>query len=387
MRNRTLFVLHRIGIGGSMTSMLNLLELLKENGLEVDLFLMEHEGVFLERARNAANLLPEDKILASIICDKRKLIKTANYLGFIVRIIYFLAHQVLNDKFVTNCIFRWRAKKYNRKYANVIAYQENTTTEFVQYIKASNKVAWIHNDYERFVGNDTISDMQKVYDRFNKIVCVSEAAKKSMVNNLVNVKGKICLIYNSLNPAYIRDKSCEYEFEMDRDSFNLVSVGRFAPQKCFDRIVEVSGKLIKFGYKFKWYIVGDGILFENIKKQIKKECLEDTIILLGAKKNPYPIIKAADYVVVTSSYEAHPMVANEALILGKPVLSTAFSSVSEVINENSNGIICENNTIGIFNGIKKLIDDKELQSTINKGAQGFAYNNALIISKVSKLLS
>lgn len=387
MRNRTLFVLHRIGIGGSMTSMLNLLELLKENGLEVDLFLMEHEGVFLERAKFAANLLPEDTILASIICDKRKLIKTNNYLGLILRIIYFLAHQVLNDKFVTNCIFRWRAKKYNRKYTNVVAYQENTTTEFVQYIKAINKVAWIHNDYERFVGNDTVSDMQKLYDRFDKIVCVSEAAKISMSHNLVNVTDKICLIYNALNPSYIRDKSCEYEFEMDNDFLNFVSVGRFAPQKCFDRIVEVSGKLIKLGYEFKWYIVGDGFLFENIKERIQKEYLENTIILLGAKKNPYPIIKAADYVVVTSSYEAHPMVANEALILGKPVLSTAFSSVSEVINEDNNGIICENNTIGIFNGIKRLIDDNELQRNINKGAQGFTYNNNLIISKVLKLLS
>lgn len=386
MNKSILFVLHRIGIGGSMTSMLNLLELLKEQGYEIDLFLMEHEGVFLGRAKNAANLLTEDMILSSVICSKEKLIKSRNLIKLCIRLIYILTYKIFGVQNVNARVYKWRAKKLSGKYGNVIAFQENRTTEFVQYIEVPNKIAWVHNDFCRFVHNSTKEEMQYIYDKFQFIVCVSKASAESMRENLKEVDNKIRIIYNTLNPNYIKLKSMEKEFQTDRSLVNFVSIGRFVEQKKFERIVDVSNQLIKDGYKFVWYVIGNGDLSESIATSIKKNELGKVIKLLGAQENPYPMLEASDYLVITSLYEAHPMVANEALILHKPVISTAFSSVYEVINHRVNGMICVNSIDGLYHGIKELLDDKELQKTIREGAQLFIYDNDLILKQVSELL-
>ena len=386
MKKSILFVLHRIGIGGSMTSMLNLLELLKEQGYEIDLFLMEHEGALLERAKNAANLLKEDIVLSSVICDKNKIINEKSIIKLFIRTVYVMAHKLFGVKKTNVFIYRWRAKKIIGKYENVIAFQENNTTDFTQYIEAKNKIAWIHTNYDRFASKNTDDEMQKVYDSFDKIVCVSEVSKNSMVTNLKNLEKKVHIIYNSLNTAYIFTKSREYSFEIDNSIYNFVSVGRFAESKRFDRIIDVSRRLVDSGFKFRWYIVGDGDLFYDIDQKVKSESLLEVITLLGAHVNPYPIIKAADYLVITSLYEAHPMVANEGLILKKPIISTAFSSVYEVIDDRKNGLICDNSTEGIYVVMKELLEKKDLRETIQAGAETFVYNNEKILTQVSELL-
>ena len=63
--SRILFVAQRLGLGGSASSLLNMLELLEQSGCKVDLFIMEHSGMYLEQASRCANLLPEAWRLAS----------------------------------------------------------------------------------------------------------------------------------------------------------------------------------------------------------------------------------------------------------------------------------------------------------------------------------
>ncbi|MFF5396692.1 glycosyltransferase [Peribacillus butanolivorans] len=386
MKKSILFVLHRIGIGGSMTSMLNLLELLKAQGYEIDLFLMEHEGAYLGRAKESTKLLREDVVLASVLCNKEKLIKTKNPSKLFIRLSYVLAHNLFGAKRVKALVYRWRAKKIKNKYDNVIAFQENTTTDFVQHIQAKNKIAWVHTNYERFATNEKIGEMQKVYDNFDKIVCVSKVSKQSIITNLKNLEKKTHVVYNSLNYEYILKKSDEYTFATDKSVLNFLSVGRFVEAKRFDRIIKVSRKLVDSGLKFRWYIVGDGELYNDIKQMIKVESLENIVILLGAQTNPYPIFKAVDYVVITSLYEAHPMTAIEGLVLHKPVISTAFSSVYEVINNKKNGLICKNSYDEIYKGIKEITEEENLSKVIRKGAGAYTYSNEKILLQFSELL-
>ena len=51
---------------------------------------------------------------------------------------------------------------------------------------------------------------------------------------------------------------------------------------------------------FKWYLVGDGSLSEKIINESKELGVQDRVILLGTKLNPYPYLKQADLYVQTS---------------------------------------------------------------------------------------
>ncbi len=376
---KVIFVLHRANIGGSCTSMANLLELLKERGYEANVFLMSHEGLLLDRIKNCSILLKENKSLSAVTCDKKNL-KTLG--KFFIRVIYVLMHKLIGADRAIKFFYNKAAKKLSGKYDTIIAYQENTTTDFVECIIAHNKIAWVHTYIEKIIGNGDYKNFSKQYSNFDKIVCVSDAVKKIFDEKIEGVKDKTLVINNTNNTGYIINKSVEYDFETDKKLINLVSVGRCTDAKKFDRAIYAAEKLKKDGFLFNWYIVGGGELLEDLKNKTRQCRIEDVLRFLGPNTNPYPIIKSCDFLVVTSLYEANPMVVNEALILHKPVISTAFSSVKEVIEDNVNGIICDNSEEGLYGILKDLFKNKDLQNQIKLGAENFIYDNNTVLEKV-----
>ena len=97
----------------------------------------------------------------------------------------------------------------------------------------------------------------------------------------------------------------------------------------------IASKLKKAGLKFKWYIVGGGSddAYRMLENLIDVNMVKDEVILLGVKKNPYPFIRFADLLVVTSRYESYPTVINEAKVLGLSVLTSDFNGVHEIVDD------------------------------------------------------
>lgn len=382
---KILFVIQAVRSGGSVTSMLNLLDLLKEKGIVADIFLLQREGVFLERAEKIANVLPEEKIISSVLCTKSDL-KKKGITGIVIRLAFVLSHKFLGVRKTIQWFYRKSAQKLSCKYETVVAYQESLTTEYVQYIRCNKRIAWVHNDYTRFALVKTVEQEQNLYDQYDEIVCVSQASKDSMLENLRLPPEHVHLIYNTIPRNFIVSKSLEKSETLQRKDFLFISVGRFYLQKGFDRAVTVAERLQEKGIDYIWYIIGDGGDFECIRDKIKKKNLEDHLQLLGLMANPFPYIKQADCFVLTSRYEAQPMVLNEALTLGIPVISTRFSSVTEVVEDGVNGLIVDNSEEGIYQGILTYINDEALRKKLSAGAKNFLYDNGRIINQVSNLL-
>ena len=97
---------------------------------------------------------------------------------------------------------------------------------------------------------------------------------------------------------------------------------------------------------------------------IIKNKLSNYVQLYGNKVNPYPYFINADFFVLMSYNEAAPMVIGEWNLLGLPILSTETISAKEMIT--TNGIVCSNSSIGIFNSIKNLISQKKDSKNIKK---------------------
>lgn len=381
---KILFVIQSLHSGGSITSLLNLLGLLKEKGIETDLFLMEHDGVFMNRAEDITNLLPEEKGIASVICPKNRLKKHGIY-GLLNRAFYVVCHHLFGAGLANNFFYKKSAKKLSGKYDVVIAYQESMTTEYVQFIEADNKIAWCHMDLGAFGKGKTIESQKNLYSCFSNIVCVSDYVKQSMIDGLGIKENRICKIYNTIPPTPILVGAKE-KISLEKKTYTFVSMGRFVKRKNFDRAVYAASKLKDDAVDFIWYILGDGEEYNLIKDMIKKYGVQNHVILLGTITNPFPYVKEADAFVLTSETEAQPMVLNEALTLGVPVISTRFASALEVVDNGVNGIVVDNSTDGVLYGVRSFINDEELRDTIKKGAKEFQYDNDTIIKQVMNLL-
>ena len=70
-KQKVLFVLQALRAGGSASSLVNLVEELKIAGFDVSVFLMEREGMYLERCKKSVNVLLEEILISSVVCNRR----------------------------------------------------------------------------------------------------------------------------------------------------------------------------------------------------------------------------------------------------------------------------------------------------------------------------
>ena len=122
--------------------------------------------------------------------------------------------------------------------------------------------------------------------------------------------------------------------------------------------------LVDKGYNIKWYAVGEGPYRTFMEEQIKKNNLEDRFILMGAKANPYPYMKAADVYVQTSRFEGYCLTLTEARILNKPCVTTEFECVYNQMIQEKNGLVVDMNSQAIADGIERMLNDDEFRNSV-----------------------
>lgn len=397
---RILFVLQGIGFGGSMTSLLNLLSFMHKDELDIDVLFMDRYGELLEQALDVTNVLAEDKFLQSVSTLRPKLKDLDRYDLIALRAV-LAAIGKIRHKATSDIAYAHAAKKYDDKYDCVVAYQESIATFFVAEIKCKRKIAWVHNDYDnvkKICGG--AENLRRLYSGFDKVVCVSKAGKRNFQEKSGLSSEKIDYVYNVLRSDSIRSKA-QVPIELvlgdiknkahvlellENCAIKFVSSGRLAEQKRFDRVIQVAKRLKEEKVDFCWIIVGNGDQFGQIENEIIAENISDVVALTGGLSNPFPVVNACDVFVLTSQFEAHPMVANEALLLGKPVITTNYESASEVVEDGVNGLICEMSVDGIYNSCKELVSNQLLMDRLSKSAQKFEYRNEDIMDKVLRIV-
>lgn len=281
-------------------------------------------------------------------------------------------------------------KKYIKDQYDVeVAFLEGPVARiFAQGKERNKKIAWIHNDITKVYGTGIKAKIKKImdeniYKKFKKLVFVSKDNLEQFEKQYKN-ESKKTVIYNYIDSSRIIEKSKEGQAEeiTKEKETNIVTVARLVEQKGIDRLIKVHSRLIKEGKKHNIYVIGEGPERARLEEIIQKEKCEETIKLLGAKENPYPYIKQADYFALLSNYEGYPMVLLEAQILGKYILITD-TAAKETIEGYETSKIFENTEQGIYQGLKEILENT---NNIEKAEKPKEYNNEQILKQVRELI-
>ncbi|MCC8113799.1 MAG: glycosyltransferase, partial [Bacteroidales bacterium] len=307
---------------------------------DIDVFGLVEEGAFTDKLKHC-RILPENKILRALTnrLEKQKGWQYVFSLG--LKLLRKALGKKLESYAYSQC---QRNIEKNCQYDTVIAYSEGVPTEFVSRFRTENKIAWIHCNYASYFELNNKLDESAIYDTFQKIICVSKATSDSFSNIYPNLKNRVKVIPNIIDSESMVLQSKE-DADWDKTSprFKIVSIGRLDPIKRFSIIPSIAKELRTLGFDFIWYVIGpkggNPEEYDSFMKGIQSNGLNQNVLYLGEKKNPYPYIKGADLLVNTSLSEACPYVVNEALILGTPVLCTDFPSAIEFVENDKNGKI------------------------------------------------
>lgn len=240
------------------------------------------------------------------------------------------------------------------------------------------KAVWVHNDMIaeiRTRNNQRRDLLEYVYNVSDKVVTVSDDIKTPTLqisgrkDNLITVKNLIdyenilpkSALPIELDTATKCSVSKKYFYEiMESDAKKFINVARFSPEKGLDRLVDAFYKLWKERRDIYLIIMGGNSKFngfEKLKSKVKELGLQDHVILLLAVSNPYPIIKACDYYIMSSFYEGLPMVLFEADMMGLPIVATDVKGPHGFLSRYG-GTLVEDSEEGVYQGLLMLLDGK-----------------------------
>ena len=151
------------------------------------------------------------------------------------------------------------------------------------------------------------------------IVAVSQAVADDLQTQLSISPSRIAVINNPFDIKHLLSQAAE-PFLLAEESY-IVHVGRFHPGKRHDRLLKAYAKS-KVEAKLVLVGSGDEQRLAAVKELAEKLGIVDRVIFAGFQANPYPLIKHARMLVLSSDSEGFGNVLVEALLCGTPVVST-----------------------------------------------------------------
>ena len=151
--------------------------------------------------------------------------------------------------------------------------------------------------------------------------------------------------------------------DQPNDYLKVITVGRLAPWKNIDIIIEALSDYKKANQNFIFYIVGSGPEEIKLKKLVNDLDLENFVTFTGQlqKDDLNYYLQKSDIYIQASSYEGLPHVILEAMSHNLSIISTPIGGTNEVIQDGKNGWVWElennfkpnkNNLIEILNNLK-----------------------------------
>ncbi len=342
MQNNKLIGLVVTNLAGSGAEkvVLNLFNMFEKFGHKVYIFLLE-DIISYDLSENQKN-----RIISLTI--NRKYHKLFSFIGD-KRLHYLLEKELL-----------FIEKEENQKF-DLILSNLPASDRVLQYSSRNNIYFCIHTSYfqeiEEFKSREKYSRAKKKYKLYKqlyknkKLVIVANKIEEDLNNLDIEYKSINC-IYNPFNFEEIRKKANELIEIIEEDY--ILSASAFRSVKRHDILLDAYKKS---EIKLKLLLLCNPT--KEIIEMINSRGLDGKVIILGFKKNPYPIIKKAKLLILSSEREGLPTVLIESLVLGTPVVSTnCISGPSEILTgELSKYLAKVNDSADLALKMNQIIED------------------------------
>ena len=326
---KIIFFSRNLKIGGMEKALINLLNNLGPDKNQITLILESKSGELLEYLN--PNIRVKEYRLSK--CKIALIRKTINFL-----------HRLIWS------FFNFHRYDFSCNYATYM-----TVGSKLAAISSKNSSLYVHSDYYNYFSRDE----KKVKDFFymqgvtylKNIIFVSNEAMNGIKEILPEFSYKFSVIGNLIDFSNIELLSGEDVKEKKSQKELILFVGRLEESsKRLSRLIESFKRVCEKSDDYELWIVGDGADYSFCKELIEKHSLISKVKMLGAKVNPYPYIKIADCVILTSDFEGFPVVYDDCLVLKTPIITTIPVS-DEFLDVRKFALITEKDSKNISNAI------------------------------------
>ena len=257
--------------------------------------------------------------------------------------------------------FKKVAKILNSKKIEIVVCHGIQSAIIIQvvmfFFKKKIKFFYMHRILKQHRSYDFLSRI--IYNRFNLILCNSNAVKKSL--HLYSTKDKVKVIYNAVE--------IEKKINFKKNNENIIlSIARLEKRKNLLFLKKLFHKFKKKNKNYSLFLIGDGPEKFYLKDYVKRNKILD-VNFLGYKKNVKKYLKRCKIFVHTSLFEGMSNAVLEAMALGKASVVLNSPGVAELHVHKKTGFISGKSLSEFTNYLDKLEKNEKLLKIFFKNSR------------------
>lgn len=235
-----------------------------------------------------------------------------------------------------------------------------------------------------------------VMNQASKIIAVSEAVKKVVLDSGIVKEKQVATIYNGIDVKSFREASpgiLRTELQIKPNTKLVGIVGQVSPHKGQDFLVKSLPLVLEQYQDMKCIIIGSD--FKNnqyigeLKVLAKSLELEKQVYFLGQRTDIPILLKDLDVFVLASQEEPFGLVVVEAMAAGVPVVATKCGGVLEIIADEETGVLVEYGDMqDLATAVLKLLNDSAMRERIIQNASNKAscmFSRETMVEELLKL--
>jgi len=382
-----LIVNNNMKVGGVQKSLSNLLWSLDPTEYKVTLLLFAKTGAYLDD-------LPEHVCVQEVEGPFRLFGRSQGENGgldAVKRAMLALVSRLFGRDTAVGMLLK-RQPRLTGSYDCAIAFLNNGSKEafyggaqdyVLRCVDAPRKVVFLHSDYELSGAHHPEND--RMMERFDVIAACSEGCRRRFLEFMPHLAQRCVAVPNCHRFDEIAALAEKETVTYPADTLNVVTVARMTPRKGVDRAIRAVAAAREAGIAVTLHILGEGPQWDSLQALTNELGLSKTVVFHGEKSNPYPYIKQADLMMLSSYHEAAPMVIDEARCLGVPVLSTEIISTKEMVIEAQAGWVCDNDQEALNEALCRVARDRETLAAVREHLMRNRATNATALEQFDAL--
>jgi glycosyltransferase involved in cell wall biosynthesis len=137
----------------------------------------------------------------------------------------------------------------------------------------------------------------------------------------------------------------------------VLAVGRLAAQKGFGTLLAAAGRWQRRDPVPLLVIAGEGPLADGLHIQARSAGI--AVRFLGPRRDVPALLAAATVVVVASSWEGQPLVVQETLRAGRPLVATRVGGIPDLTGEDGAVLVPPDDAERLASAVLSVLDDPE----------------------------
>ncbi len=203
---------------------------------------------------------------------------------------------------------------------------------------------------------------RRVSQRFDRIVCVSEAIREYVPLTVGIRSDRLTTIHNGIADS-------APSTHPDREELTFVTVGRLDAVKNHAMMLRAFARLPAKSRPMRLLIAGDGPERTRLEQMSLELGIEQQVTFLGFRERVDSVLAEADVFLLSSRYEGISIALLEAMRAGLPSVATRVGGIAETILEGRTGYMVETEDVeGFAQAMTRLADSRELRHQLGAAA-------------------